>query len=87
MRTQTLWASFSDYDSDDPFSKGPGGKRKMLRLKSADQEMTPAAATVPPGGHNSKFASMARDFQNARQRKGQNNVWGSILQEDALNTG
>ena len=35
--------------------------------------------------HNSKFASMARDFQQNRQKK-KNNVWGSILQEDSLNS-
>jgi len=72
-------SSSSDSDSSDDECPKPKGKKKMLS-RPPDRSME----APPQEQHNPKFAAMARDFQQKRQKK--NNVWGSILQEDALNS-
>lgn len=73
-------SSSPDTDSSDDDCPKPKGKKKMVIRP--DRRMDSPAGSEEQ--HNPKFAAMAREFQQKRRQK--NNVWGSILQEDALNS-
>jgi len=68
--------SDSDSDEDKPRTK----KRNVQGLWGRRD------AIVPDSGNNETFKRMAAAFQQDRQKKKKNNVWGSILQEDSLNS-
>jgi len=69
-------ASDSDSDEEKPTAKkrtlaGPWGRRHAI---------------VPDSGNNEAFKMAAAAFQAERKKdKRKNNVWGSLIQEDALN--
>lgn len=69
----------SDDDSDSDFEGNHRAKRQFQASKSG--------MDVDPNDHGAIFKQLAAKFQAGRQSKAEskrNNVWGSILQEDAL---
>ena len=73
-------SSASDSDSDGDLSQV--GSRFSAKKKKA-KLCRPCAPSSQD--HGQTFSAMARQYQSNR-KMGSNNVWGSILQEDALNS-
>jgi len=82
-------------DSDDTDSDAAGvgggvrsGKKKRRKLPPPPRPMRQGGSGRSSQDHGHAFSAMAKDFQDQRRRNagGANNVWGSILQEDALNS-